>query len=187
MAFETLTGALMSFNRFCACVVLSFCCFASCESARPVVATDVTPRKELRAEAVGCWRLRASASGGSPAESLFVRIDSIAPPGQLGVGIRNVQRLDERGNKAARDAEGFAVQDWWTADARSDTIRFLFNNGLYGANWAFELPTGDTARVSLLGSRQGFGDVVPSDPYPVQNARATRVQCVASVNPATDK
>lgn len=158
-------------------IAITLTCLLSCELAPRVATTDVTPRQAVRVEAVGCWALRASATGISLAESLRVQLDTVVAMGETAHGVRVVHRLDDRGHALLRDAEGFATQDRWTADARSDSVRLVFNNGLQGSFWALALPARATPSDTLHGVSQGFGDVVPAPAYPSQVATAIRIRC----------
>lgn len=171
---------MMHPDRCISRIAITLTCLLGCEPAPRVIATDVTARQSIRGEAVGCWVLSMAAKGISPAASLLIQLDTGVAMGETG-GVRVVHRLDGRGHALLRDAEGFSVHDHWTADARSDSIRLTFNNGLYGSFSVLSLPARDTPSDTLHGLSRVFGDVVPEPAYPVQAATLIRMRCVDTI------
>ena len=170
-------------------IVLGLSCLLGCEPQRPSVTSDSTPRAMKRVEAIGCWTLsrvtdKTSIVNPDPLP-MFVRLDTLlATRG----GVRNrrlVQRLDNRGRRLLRDAEGFSFSDEWTADSASDSIRILFNNGLYGSTWVLGLLASRGTVDTLHGRSQAFGDVVPAPEYPITVVMATRIGCAATSDSAS--
>lgn len=152
-------------------------CLFACQPKPRFVVADATPRHALRSDAIGCWALQSQAKGISNAQSLLIKLDSVGAASEIAQGVRVVHRLDTNGQALIQDAEGFNVQDRWTADANSDSVRLVFNNGLYGSFWTLHLSTRVADKNSMSGVSRVFGDVVPEPAYPVQTATATRIQC----------
>jgi hypothetical protein len=156
-------------------IVVGAMLYVGC-SAPSISLVERAPRDIVRAGAVGCWLLQGMIDEPTPP---LVRLDSGVVRTNENVGRRVVQRIDTLGRVRTRDGEGFELLDWWSADRDTDTIRIVFNNGLYGSVWALELTRKESSPGSMRGVAKGFGDVVPGPNYPQRTASATRVSCPA--------
>lgn len=134
----------------------------------------------IREAAIGCWLLKGMVDEPTPT---LVKLDALQSPASDSVGRRRVQRIDSLGRVQVRDWEGFEVLDWWTSDQKTDTIRIVFNNGLYGSVWALELSANGDGSDLMRGAARGFGDVVPGPEYPQRSVSATRVPCPGRKTP----
>jgi len=158
-------------------VMLQVACsapLAELDHAKTGLVSEHSPRVAVREDAVGCWLLQGMADEPTPS---LARLDSLMVQAVESVGHRLVQRIDSLGHAQARDREGFEVRDSWSADRDTDTIRIVFDNGLYGSTWALELPERGSNPGLMRGVAKGFGDVVPGPNYPQRSVNATRVSC----------
>lgn len=165
--------------------VIVISCMLGCKNPDATIRSTyhnaaATPRSGLRADVIGCWEVAGDASkvttlisGRGP---IRVRLDTSITL-RDGAGRRAVQRLDSLGNPVLQDTEGFAPMDWWMADSLGDRIWVSFSNGLYGANWVFDVPRSAIGVYAMRGHSQGFGDEWPPRPFPVREVTVERMRC----------
>ena len=177
-----MTNRMLVAKRWAVLVATAFLlgCRGSPEGRRLEVPRE--SRAGLRADAVGCWRirddpinLRLRSTGWLPER---LRLDTARARHINARGYRLAWRLDRRGHRVLKDGEDFATLDTWTADSASDriTITMTSNGLLYGAIMVLSLSS-TSPSSTMHGHGQEYGEEVPHPDVPIVPVRATRVEC----------